>query len=254
MPHIDSTIDALAEPWFLGPTFGPKYGAWLRREIALRNDGQALDAALALGGYFWHSEDRKRKRHALRAVMLATFVMKKQPISLRDRFCARFEPMLLQDLKNEFTHLFPAFFDNDNRDSWDPSQFTSPVTLRAFLNPEDWTVRPPPAYKLMIHSVRKGAAVLQDPAMLSTWTAISMSVLSSTKPICYSNHGLVLRVPKNNIISASPTDQWFDNYAGTAKSVKAPGQSMAKHIAEKNLKIGGLLTPDEIVRLQIRRT
>lgn len=94
--------------------------------------------------------------------MLATFVMKKQPISLRDRFYERLEPMLLQDPKNEFTHLFPAFFDNNNnRDSWDPSQFTDPVTLRAFLNPEDWTVRPPPAYKLMIHTVRKGTSVLQ---------------------------------------------------------------------------------------------
>ncbi|WP_143747050.1 hypothetical protein [Chitinimonas sp. BJB300] len=77
-----------------------------------------------------------------------------------------------------------------------------------------------------------------------------MSVLGSTKPIAYSNHGLILGVPQNNVLSTSPTDQWFDNYAGTSQSTKAPGQSMAKHIAEKNLMLGGLLTPDQVVMHQ----
>ncbi|WP_213805177.1 hypothetical protein [Granulicella sp. dw_53] len=75
-------------------------------------------------------------------------------------------------------------------------------------------------------------------------------MLSNTKPASFSNHGLILGVPATNIITTSPSDQWFDNYAGTDRSIKAPGVSLSDHIIDKNLRIGGLLTPTQIINRQ----
>ena len=84
-----------------------------------------------------------------------------------------------------------------------------------------------------------------------------MSVLGKAKPTAYANHGLILRVHKNNILTTSPYDQWFDNHAGSYReltegytSAKASGQTLAEHTAEKNMVIGGLLTPDEVIAEQ----
>jgi len=249
--HMNPTIGALAEAWFLGPEIGPKYGNLLKRKFNARADQQAIDDALALGGYLVHSDSNKRQRHALRAVLLANFLMKNQPVSLRDRFHAQYKSASVDQLKQAFTHLFPAFIDNDNRAAWAPVYFTRPAALRDLQRPADWTRRSPPPYKLFIHTLKHPSATLNAPIQtLSRWIAISMSVLSSRNPVAYSNHGVILRVPENNVLTTSPTDQWFDNYAGTSSSTKAPGQSMAKHIAEKNIMLGGLLTPDEVVGRQ----
>lgn len=252
-PHIDSTLDAIAEQWHLGPQLGPKYGALLLREIAQRADKVQLDAALALGNYLLHTQANKRQRSAVRAVLLAQFVMRKQPLALADGFRSRYITMDIDQLKREFTHAFPAIFDDNKRASWNPANFTDPSSLREFLNPEDWTNRPIPHYKFVVHSVRKGSSLMENAYDLQNWLAISMGVLSDTKPLAYSNHGLILSVPANNIITTSPTDQWFDNYAGSGspKSTKAEkGHSMAQHIADKNIRIGGLLSPDEVIQMQ----
>lgn len=247
--HIDSTLAALPEPWFFGGEFGTKYARVLRD--AVRNhDENGVDAALALGGYLIHSESNKRERHALRAVLLAQFVLKGQPLTIKDQLRAQYKGQSIEQLKQAFKNMVPAFNDGDKRAEWDPARFTSLATLRNLRAAGNWAGRAVPPYKLLIHSVRHGSNLLANPDTIKGWTAISCSVLSSTNPRAYTNHGLILRVPANNILTASHTDQWFDNYAGTDRSIKAPGQSMASHIGEKNLRLGSLLSPDELVRLQ----
>lgn len=250
-PHVDATIAALSEDWFFGPTVGPKYGQRLTKEFAGRGDKQAVDDTLGLGNYLIHTQSNKRQRHALRAVLLANLLITNQPVAVIPRIREQYNSSSLEDLKQQFAHLFPAFFDDNNRATWNPLNFTNPNLLSALQRPTNWTNKAVPLYKFFVHTLKHPSAVLDTPiSMLSGWTAISMSVLASRKPIAYSNHGLILHVPENNVLTASPTDQWFDNYAGTKQSVKAAGQSMAKHIAEKNLMIGGLLTPDQVVDRQ----
>jgi hypothetical protein len=249
--HVAPTIAALRDAWFMGPVFGGKYGEVLSAKFQARGDQQAVDDALALGFYKWHSEGNKQKRHMMRGVLLAEFLMRNQPLTIRDQLVSQIEVLSAEQLKAKFKNLFPAFNDNGKRVLWAPANFTAMNTLNALNAAADWRVNAIPAYKLFVHTIRHGAAVLNDPiGTLSNWTAISMSVLSSQKPICYSNHGLILSVPQNNVLTTSPTDQWFDNYAGTDRSVKAQGQPMALHIAEKTLVIGGLLSPDEVLAKQ----
>ncbi|MGQ5525500.1 hypothetical protein ACUHMQ_19880 [Chitinimonas sp. PSY-7] len=249
--HLTSTIAALSEGWFLGPSLGPKYGERLASLFNSRPDKQNIDDALALGSYPVHSETNKQSRHALRAVLLANFLIKNQPVAIASQLREQYKSLPLDSLKQRFINLFPAFLDNGNRNAWGPHNFTNIAMLNEFRQPTDWRARAIPPYKLMVHTLKHPSTVLNAPvSTLSGWTAISMSVLSSTKPIAYSNHGVILGVPQNNILSTSPTDQWFDNYAGTSQSTKAPGQSMAQHIAEKSIMLGGMLTPDEVILKQ----
>jgi hypothetical protein len=250
-PHLDETIKALAEGWFLGGDLGTKYGMVLKRYVDERTDQPALDAALALGAYAVHSDGNKQQRKALRAVLLAQFVMREQPLSIKDQLVARYKGLSTDDLKAEFRHTFPPFLDEGNRASWAPANFTRPFTLGRLLNPEDWRTTAVPPYRFITHALRAGSRLLADPNMkLQEWLAISCGVQSSDKPTSYSNHGLILYVPENNVITTSPTDQWFDNFAGTSKSTKAPDQSLAQHIGEKTVAIGGLLTPDNVIAEQ----
>ena len=249
--HYQQTIAVIPEPWLMGPGMGAKYAQRLNQTFAVRTDKQKVEDALALGWYALHTEQNKQHRHAVRAVLLATFLMKGQPTSLAQSFKRHYMTMPIERLKQEFVHLFPAFFEDGKRSSWAPHNFTDPRMLKDLMTYHDWRKGGVPNYKFLVHNVTHPSKALPNPEkVLSGWLAISASVLSSRKPIAYSNHGLILEVPENNILTTSPTDQWFDNYAGTDKSQKAPGQSMAKHIIEKNLLIGGLLTPDEVVERQ----
>lgn len=49
-PHIDETLKALSEDWFIGKMLGPKYAAVLRNEMDRRTDIPAIESALSLGG------------------------------------------------------------------------------------------------------------------------------------------------------------------------------------------------------------
>jgi hypothetical protein len=250
--HIQPTLDALQENWFLGSELGPKYARVLKRYVDERTDQLGLDAALALGSYPVHTEANKQQRKALRAVLLAEFVMREQPLDIKDKLVGRYKDLSTDQLKQQFCHTFPPFLDDGNRAAWAPNNFTQPSTLVPLYNPADWTNKAVPPYRFITHSIRANSALLKGDPMrqLMEFTAISCAVLSSDKPVAFSNCGLILYVPENNIITTSPTDQWFDNYAGTAKSSKAEGQSMAQHIGEKTIRIGGLLTPDNVLAKQ----
>jgi hypothetical protein len=249
-PHVVSVIDSLSEPWFIGTEMGSKYGRLLLDALTRRHDGDFIENALSLGDYKLHTGAVKRQRVALRAVLLASFVVKRQPLSLRDTLLAKYNDRDLPFLIREFRFLFPAIAD-DNRHTWEPSNFTDPATLNAYTRRRAWTSGGAPRYRFIVHGVRYQSEVLDDPiAKLSQWLCISMCLLSDTKPMSFSNHGVILGVPATNIITTSPTDQWFDNYAGTDRSIRAPGVSMSEHIIDKNLRIGGLLTPTQIINRQ----
>ncbi len=250
--NVIAILKSLEDPSLFGPQIGPKYALRLKMLFDEMNNRQAIDQAVSLGNYLVHSEANKRHRAALRAVLLGEFVAKRQPVVIRDTLLKKYQKLTTDQLKQCFPQLLPAFADNGKRLAWAPENFSNPATLRDFFEAKDWSKSTVPSYMFFVHTVRHPSVWIDNPIItMRDWTAISMSVLSSQKPRAYTNHGLILGVPVNNILSASPSDQWFDNYAGTDKSVKAtPGHSMAQHIIEKNLMIGGLLTPQQIVRMQ----
>jgi hypothetical protein len=250
--HVHDTLAAIREPWFMGRDLGDKYAIRLKTVFDRRIDRQIVDNALSLGFYLVHSESNKRQRAGVRAVMLAEFLLKNQPTGLRDEFAKRYKSYDLAWLKQQFVNLFPSFVDDGNRASWAPDNFTDPATVAVFNTKQDWTRRVVPTYMFFVHSVRYPSAWIEDPiAVMKTWTAISTGVMTDQNPRAYTSHGLILSVPANNVLSTSPTDQWFDNYAGTQNAVKVSfeGQTMSQHIAEKSIRLGTLLTPQRVADL-----
>lgn len=198
--HYERTIAAIPEPWFMGLEKGAKYVQRLNMVFLVRTDKQTVDDPLALGSYLQHTETNKQHRHAVRAVLLANFLIKGQPTALGENFRELYLAMSADRLKQEFVNLFPAFFDDGKRSNWAPANFTNPQDL-ALYNLRNWgnswEKKPVPKYKFLVHNVTHPSKALPDPEkVLSGWLAISASVLSSQKPIAYSNHGLILEARK----------------------------------------------------------
>jgi hypothetical protein len=259
--HIEETLKIVSAAWFIGPTDGYIYVKRLTEALAKRGDRAAIDSALALGNYKGHTEEKKRLRHGIRAVLLGSFLMKGTALDLKEGIRERLEKLTLDQLKRAFINTFPAFNDQGNRELWSPIHFSDPARLRTtFSAGKNWTGLTVPSYKFICHAIGEGKEgnLLTNPqATMSGWEMISMGVISDMYPYAYARVGLIMKIPKNNIITTSPVDQWFDNYAGSARSTKGNktddptsivGRSMmASHIAIKNLAIGRMLTPSEIV-------
>jgi hypothetical protein len=100
------------------------------------------------------------------------------------------------------------------------SRIISQRSRRGF-RPPNWRIircrssitrKPPPNFLFTVSRIRR-RRYLTPELVLSGRLAISAGVLSSKKPIAFTNHGFILEVPENNILTTSPSDQWFDNYA-----------------------------------------
>ena len=255
-PHVDKTIAALTEPWFFArPDLGRSYGNLLQNGIDARPDRQAIDNALALGGYLLHIESHRRKRLALRAVLLANFLMKNYLVAEHDRLRRHYESLSFDELKREFVFLFPALTDNNNRATWHPAYFTDPVNLSDLKTQNDWRVRIPPRYTFFVHALMDvHSPVLIDPvSALSRYSALSMSLVSSVRPFSYAPQGVILRVPPNNILTTSASDQFTRTHAPSIHEMRASPEQyagqpiLADHIAELNMLAGGLRTPAEVL-------
>ena len=255
-PHVDQTIAAIAEPWFFAsPALGRSYGNLLQNRFDARPDRQAIDDALALGGYLLHIESQRRKRLGLRAVLLANFLMKNYPVAEHAGLRRHYDSLSLDELKKEFVFLFPALTDNDNRATWHPAYFTDPVNLSDLKTQNDWRARVTPRYTFFVHTLMDvHSPVLIDPvSVLSRFSALSMSLVSNARPFSYAPQGVILRVPPNNILTTSASDQFTRTHAPSIHEMRArpeqyPGQPiLADHIAELNMLAGGLRTPAEVL-------
>jgi hypothetical protein len=68
----------------------------------------SIDSALALGSHLVHTESQKHRRHAIRAVLLAAFLMKGLPVGQHWQLRQRRDSLSLEALKREFA------FDRDS--------------------------------------------------------------------------------------------------------------------------------------------
>jgi hypothetical protein len=256
-PHLQSTLDAITQVLFTDGT-GPHYVRQLQGQLDARpGDAQAIDSALSLGWYALHTDAHKRQRQALRAVLLANFLMKGVPVAQVEGLRSYYGSMSLDALKRQFVFLFPALDDAEGkRRAWHPALFTDPRRLRELWRPVDWRHKPVPEYRFIVHAITNaGSPVLTDPiGQLSRYDLLSMSILSTRKPWAYVNRGVILRVPQNNIIATSPADMLTQTHAVSIHERRRdPGAGlpiMAEHVAQRNAQLGGLRTPQEVVQAQ----
>ena len=254
-PHVSTTLEAIGSLLFTDGT-APWYVRQLEQRLAARADRPAIDRALELGWYVLHTDPHKLQRHAVRAVLLAHFLMKNVPLAQAEGLRAHYGDLPLEALKREFVFLFPALDDSAaTRMAWHPALFTDPRQLRELWRPRDWRGQVLPEYRFIVHAVTNPASpVLLDPVgQLSTYDLLSMSVLSSRKPWAYCNRGVILRVPQNNILLTSPADMFTQTHALSIHEHRRQPQGlpvMADHIAHQNALLGGLRTPQAVVHEQ----
>src|SRR5438552_3643209 len=107
-PEFDKTVAELDQPWFIGPHAGTNYRGILTTKFNAAFNRPQIEAALSLGVYLVHSDTNKQHRAALRAVMLANFLMNSHPVDLRDQLKKRYQALDLVSLKRAFANSFPA--------------------------------------------------------------------------------------------------------------------------------------------------
>lgn len=216
-------------------------------ETSIENLGttrNAIGDALSLGSRSTSGDAETERRNAIRAVLYLLFTEGKQPTGLAASFKEKYRNWTLGQLVSEMKSRLPLLISSPNRDSWDPNGF-SPAT-----DP------PPPGFRYIVFAMMntytgRGVsydAILDKPTIVRSF-ALSTSLIGDGHVASYYPYGLILRVPKENIVSAHAKDQAFKNY-------KAHDPANPMSLAEMNdlrneiRRVGAtysLSTPDDIL-------
>jgi hypothetical protein len=104
-------------------------------------------------------------------------------------------------------------------------------------------------------SATKYWQLLANPTIIQSWVAISCSLIDQDHRATYRPYGLILRIPKSNILTVHSGDQMYSNHAGADVPVGTSAADKVKlaaeiknHIIGKDAQYGGLKTPSEILQ------
>jgi hypothetical protein len=250
-PEFDKTVAELDQPWFFGPHAGTNYRGILTTKFNAAFNRPQIEAALSLGVYLVHSDTNKQHRAALRAVMLANFLMNSHPVDLRDQLKKRYQALDLVSLKRAFANSFPALQDNGNRPAWNPANFTDPTTLNGLKKPRSGfgPHLPVPAFRFIIHGVGNYMGdVFDTPNILTRYEVLSMSLMSNVNSHSHDPQGVILRVPERNILAASPTDVAVQNYAPAFDPNAPDAVTITDNLMDVAARTGGLRSPDYLLQ------
>ena len=243
--HYAKTIAALVQPWMFGPQTGARYQQMLQAKFNAAANKAQIDTALSLGNYAFHTTQKEQDRLALRAVLLAHFLIDGRPVAERDSVLARSKGLDLGSLKRAFASRFPALADNGNRNAWAPANFTDPATLNVFHSvARPGAARVFPAFQFIIHGVGNfQGPVFDNPSILAQYEVLSMSLMSNHVAHAHDPQGVILRVPANNILAAAPTDVAVQNYAPGFNPAQPGNVTITENLMEIAVRMGGLNTP-----------
>jgi hypothetical protein len=264
-PHFDAIIAALNQPGFFAENAArstaaaqaKSYATILTQNFSQRADKDAIDAALALGVYLWHSEVNKKQRLILRAVLLAHILLKNEPIANIPFLRLRYESLAFDALKRAFVSVFPLP-DDTARLLWNPDYFTLPIELAELRTEQDWRHQRVPDYMFIVHGSDDPSKVLwQDPVKeVEKYSGSSMTLMSNEKPYIYQAvgmvQGVIFKVPAKNILVTYRADLMSVLRAGTVKNPGAGTLTFGEEIIELAAASGALLSPRQLLRLTNR--
>jgi hypothetical protein len=250
-PEFDKTIAELDQPWFFGPHAGANYRGILTTQFNAAVNRAQIDKALSPGVYVVHSDANKQQRAALRAVLLANFLMNSHPVGLVDQLRKKYDRLDVANLKRVFANTFPALQDNGNRPAWNPANLTDPATLNGLKKPRfgNGPHLPLPQFRFIIHGVGNYMGdVFDTPTILTRYEVLSMSLMANTNLHAHDPQGVILRVPENNILAASPTDVAVQNYAPAFNPNDPGAVTITDNLIDVAARTGGLRTPDYLLQ------
>ena len=248
-PEFNKTIAQLDQPWLFGPQAGPNYRDILTQKFNAALNKTQIEAALSLGHYLNHSDANKQKRAALRAVLLAKFLMTNHPVGLRNQLKQRLQGLDLSSLKRVFISTFPALQDNGNRPAWNPAAFDDPNTLNSLKKKRKGPGphAPVPPFKFIVHGVANYQGdVFDTPNILTRYEVLSMSLVGKQNLHTHPSapQGVILRVPQNNILAAATTDVAVQNYAPAFDPQSPNAVTITDNLMDVATRHGGLQTPN----------
>ena len=177
------------------------------RITGLGANRDTIGNALSLGSSSTSGAAEKERRNMIRAVLFLLFTEAKQPTALASTFKEKYAGWTLAQLVGEMKSRLPLAISSPGSDAWDPKRF-SPA------------VNPPPAgfryivFGMMNKHTGRGVSydvILSDPLKVRSF-ALSTSLIGEGRVPTYYPYGLILDVPKENIVSAFHKDQAFKNY------------------------------------------
>ena len=131
---------------------------------------------------------------------------KRQPAEIPG-LCRLHGSLPLDGLKRAFVNLFPVGNQHDpKRVLWNPDFFTDPIWLRDLRTRQDWTGKPVPSHRFLVHMSDDPAKILwlNPVAELAKYSGSSLTLMSNTKPYAYTTgnkiQGVIFRVPANNMV------------------------------------------------------
>lgn len=246
-PHVDAVLSDLKQPWFFAESAarataaaqGANYARTLKGEFDRRGDKAAIETGLKLGSYALHTQANKRKRQALRAVLLAEVLMMKKPPVAMEQLHSRYKSLDFNALKRALVNKFPLGSGHQGlRHSWAPSNFTDPIELADLRTQQDWRSKAVPEYRFLVHANSDPKNTMwQDPVgEMAKYSGSSFSLMSNTKPYIYAASGMVqgviFRVPANNILVTHSTDLMTQLHSGSVRSAGPDGHTYADEILE----------------------
>lgn len=246
--HYNKTYAALVQQWMFGPQTGAQYQQRLQAKFNAAANKAQIDQALSLGNYMNHTTAKEQQRLAVRAVLLAHFLMDGRPPNEKDSILSRIGSLDVAGLKRAFASRFAALGDNTNRLAWAPSNMTDPASLDDYKKrARTGVARPNPAFQFIVHGVGNYAgAVFDDPNILAQYEVLSMSLMSNHVAHSHDPQGVILRVPANNILAAAPTDVAVQNYAPGFNPAQPGNMTITENLMEIAVRVGGLSTPNHL--------
>lgn len=249
--RLNTTLEEIAKPW-LSADRAASFLQQISDALTLANS-PGIEAALHLGHRLNLLPDETLRRHAIRGCLLAEFTVMSKQVAQRDNLLLQLEKGTKEQLIRQFQSRFPLIASNNKRDSWAETSFTDPAHHAN------------QAYRYIVHGMKRPAEdgsstvkywqLLATPTIIQNWVAISCSVIDQAHRVTYRPYGLILRVPKSNVLTAHSADQMFSNHAGADVPVGASTMDKIKlaaeiknHIIGKDAQYGGLKTPLEILQ------
>lgn len=249
--RINTTLEEIAKPW-LSADRGALYLQQITDVLTPANT-TGIEAALHLGHRLNLLPDETLRRHAIRACLLAEFTVMNKPVTQRANLLPQLEKGTKDQLIRQFQSRFPLVSSNSKRDSWAETNFTDPAQHAN------------QAFRYIIHGMKrpsedasskiKYSQLLANPTLMQNWVAISASLIDQAHRATYRPYGLILRVPKNNVLTTHSADQMFSNHAGADVPIGASAidkinlaAEIKNHIIGKDALYGGLKTPTEILQ------
>jgi hypothetical protein len=225
----DDRLEQVLE--FVGEFFPNVENLVEKRIASLGSQRDAVASALSLGKRSWgESADETKRRNGVRTLLFLLFTEGNCPVELAEEYKAQYQSMDLDQLIRNIRGRLPVVEFSPKRELWDFGKFTAvPQTPQLQDAPPKFCYL---VFGMMNTEPIGGVSyqtILGNPNIVRRFL-LSTSIIDENHRSTYFPYGLILQVPKQNIISTNTKDQGFKNYR-----TAVPGDTRPPHVLSDSM-------------------